>query len=134
MTHLRCALKTRHTIELEGSLLQNHTTISGYHELWWSEAIIGITCHETLAWAHAEDARHLFAFERFFPSVTKPKAKPSAFHKLPTGLLQPDIQVVEINSVSTENGDWLIDESADMLALIRGLFAGLYCQKIKTTT
>lgn len=91
------------------------------------DAIIGITCHNslTLAQTAAADGADYVAFGRFFPSVTKPEAAPAALHTLSKARRLLDIPLVAIGGINADNGDALIEAGADMLAVIHGLFGEL---------
>jgi len=91
------------------------------------DAIIGITCHDSLTLAHtaAADGADYVAFGRFFPSVTKPEAAPAALDTLSKARKQLDIPLVAIGGINTDNGGLLIEAGANMLAVIHGLFGEL---------
>ena len=91
------------------------------------DAIIGITCHDslTLAQTAAADGADYVAFGRFFPSVTKPEATPAALDILTGARTQLDIPLVAIGGINADNGGSLIEAGADMLAVIHGLFGEL---------
>ena len=91
------------------------------------DAIIGITCHDslTLAQTAAADGADYVAFGRFFPSVTKPEAAPAALDTLSKARKQLDIPLVAIGGINADNGGSLIEAGANMLAVIHGLFGEL---------
>lgn len=91
------------------------------------DAIIGITCHDslTLAQTAAADGADYVAFGRFFPSVTKPEAVPAALDTLSKARKQLDIPLVAIGGINADNGGSLIRAGANMLAVIHGLFGEL---------
>jgi len=91
------------------------------------DAIIGITCHDslTLAQTAAADGADYVAFGRFFSSVTKPDATPAALDTLSRARKQLDIPLVAIGGINADNGASLIEAGADMLAVIHGLFGEL---------
>ena len=91
------------------------------------DAIIGITCHDslTLAQTAAADGADYVAFGRFFPSVTKPEAAPAALDTLFKARKQLDIPLVAIGGINADNGGPLIEAGADMLAVIHDLFGEL---------
>lgn len=91
------------------------------------DAIIGITCHDslTLAQTAAADGADYVAFGRFFPSVTKPEATPAALDILFEARKQLDIPLVAIGGINADNGSSLIEAGSDMLAVIHGLFGEL---------
>lgn len=90
-----------------------------------SEAIVGVTCHNSLHLARramADGASYL-AFGRFFPSSTKPQAPPA-----PLSLLREarrelgDLPLVAIGGITLDNAPELIAAGADLLAVCQGLF------------
>ena len=91
------------------------------------DAIIGITCHDslTLAQTAAADGADYVAFGRFFPSVTKPEAAPAALDTLSKARKQLDIPLVAIGGINADNGGSLIEAGANMLAVVHGLFGEL---------
>ncbi len=91
-----------------------------------SQAIIGVTCHDSLALAQQaiKDSANYIAFGRFFSSNTKPDARPApvslisdarkAFGKTP---------IAVIGGITLDNGKQLLDAGADMLAVCHSLFS-----------
>lgn len=89
------------------------------------DAIIGITCHDSLALAlkaEAEGADYV-AFGRFFPSNTKPGAQPAPLNLLTEAKQQLSIPVCTIGGITLENANQLISQKADMIAVVHALFA-----------
>ena len=97
------------------------------------DAIIGITCHDslTLAQTAASDGADYVAFGSFFPSVTKPEAAPAALDTLSKAREQLDIPLVAIGGINTDNGGSLIEAGANMLAVIHGLVGELDQSNVK---
>ena len=93
-------------------------------KLLGAEAIIGVTCHDSLEKAEkaADAGADYVAFGRFFPSHTKPDASPAALKILSLAREKIDIPIVAIGGINPENGASLIAAGADMLAAISGLF------------
>lgn len=86
-------------------------------------AIIGATCHQSLALAHqaaAEGASYV-AFGRFFASGTKPLASAAPLSLLPQLALLPLPSVV-IGGISLANAPRLLQGGARSLAVCEGLF------------
>lgn len=89
------------------------------------QAIIGVSCYNNLdraLQAQAEGASYV-AFGSFFPSQTKPNAV-----KADLGLLRRaknilSIPICGIGGINLENAGLLIDAGADMLAVVREVFA-----------
>ena len=91
-----------------------------------SQAIIGVTCHDSLALAQqaVKDSANYVAFGRFFPSNTKPDARPA-----PISLIGEarktlgDVPIAVIGGITLENAQVLVDAGADYLAVCQSLFA-----------
>lgn len=91
-----------------------------------SNAIIGVTCHNSLAFAQQaiKDSANYIAFGRFFPSSTKPDAQPAPISLISAARKQfPNIPIVAIGGITLVNGKQLLEAGADMLAVCQGLFA-----------
>lgn len=91
-----------------------------------SRAIIGVTCHDslTLAQQAIKDSANYIAFGRFFPSSTKPNARPAPISLISEARQQFNaIPIVVIGGITLENGKQLLDAGADMLAVCHSLFA-----------
>lgn len=91
-----------------------------------SRAIIGVTCHDSLAFAQQaiKDSANYIAFGRFFSSNTKPDARPA-----PVSLISDarkvfsNIPIVVIGGITLDNGKQLLEAGADMLAVCHSLFS-----------
>lgn len=91
-----------------------------------NRAIIGVTCHDSLELAQQaiKDSANYIAFGRFFPSNTKPDARPA-----PISLISEarkkfiNIPIVVIGGITLNNGKQLLDAGADMLAVCHSLFS-----------
>ncbi len=91
-----------------------------------NRAIIGVTCHDslTLAQQAIKDSANYIAFGRFFPSSTKPNARPAPISLIGEARQQfSTIPIVVIGGITLENGKQLLDAGADMLAVCHSLFA-----------
>lgn len=91
-----------------------------------NRAIIGVTCHDslTLAQQAIKDSANYIAFGRFFPSSTKPNARPAPISLINEARQQfSAIPIVVIGGITLENGKQLLDAGADMLAVCHSLFA-----------
>jgi thiamine-phosphate pyrophosphorylase len=89
------------------------------------KAIIGVTCHDSLDFAKAaagQGADYL-SFGCFFPSHTKPKAKPAHFSILKQAKEQFQLPIVAIGGITAENAPLLLQAGADLLAICNSLFA-----------
>lgn len=91
-----------------------------------SRAIIGVTCHDslTLAQQAIKGSANYIAFGRFFPSSTKPNARPAPISLISEARQQfSATPIVVIGGITLENGKQLLDAGADMLAVCHSLFA-----------
>lgn len=88
-------------------------------------AIIGITCHDRLDLALAAEAggADYLAFGAFFPSSTKPDAKPAPVELLTEARTRLRLPIVAIGGLSVDNANQVINAGADMVAVIHALFA-----------
>ena len=89
-----------------------------------ASSIIGVTCHDDLALAQqAEKAgADYVAFGRFFPSETKPHAKPADIRCLVEAKTHLSIPIVAIGGINPHNMSQIIDAGADSLAVIHAIF------------
>ncbi|OMH32191.1 thiamine phosphate synthase [Motiliproteus sp. MSK22-1] len=90
-----------------------------------TDSIIGVTCHNSLdlsLQAQDEGANYV-AFGAFFPSSTKPNAKPASIELLHDARQQLQIPIVAIGGIRVDNADQLIKAGAHMLAVVHSLFA-----------
>lgn len=90
-----------------------------------AHAIIGVSCYNQLALARqavAEGADYV-AFGRFFTSSSKPSAVQAELSLLQQARQELDCPIVAIGGITAHNGRPLVQAGADMLAVIRGLFA-----------
>ena len=90
------------------------------------DAIIGITCHDslTLAQTAAADGADYVAFGRFSLSHQTGGDAGGVRHS-DRARTQLDIPLVAIGGINADNGGSLIEAGADMLAVIHGLFGEL---------
>ena len=88
------------------------------------DAIIGATCHDSLELACsavAEGANYL-AFGAFFPSLTKPGARPAHLDTLTAAKDRFGLPIVAIGGITRNNAMPLLAAGADQLAVISDLF------------
>lgn len=90
-----------------------------------TDAIIGVSCYNRLELAQqaAAEGADYVAFGRFFPSTTKPGAVQASPAVLAAARRDLSCPLVAIGGITAENGRPLIEAGADMLAVIRGVFA-----------
>ena len=89
-----------------------------------AEAVIGVTCHASLALAEQATAAgaDYVAFGRFFASRSKPEAPPAPVALLGEARRRLALPIVAIGGITPENGAQLIAAGAHMLAVIEGIF------------
>lgn len=91
-----------------------------------SRAIIGVTCHDSLALAQQaiKDSANYIAFGRFFSSNTKPDARPASISLISEARKQlPTTPIAVIGGITLDNSKQLLDAGADMLAVCHSLFS-----------
>jgi thiamine-phosphate pyrophosphorylase len=88
------------------------------------DAIIGITCHDSLTLAKKAQlaGANYLAFGAFYPSTSKPLAKSAPLSILSQAKQAYGLPVVAIGGITRLNAEALIEAGADMLAVINGLF------------
>lgn len=102
---------------------QSDGSLEDARRLLGDEAIIGMTCHSSLALAQEADesGADYLAFGRFFSSATKPGALPANKQVLAQAR-QFQRPITAIGGITADNGADLICSGADMLAVVGGLF------------
>ena len=91
-----------------------------------SHAIIGVTCHDSLALAlqAVKDSANYIAFGRFFSSNTKPDARPAPLSLLTQARAKfPSTMIAAIGGITTENANSVLTTGADLIAVCHSLFA-----------
>jgi thiamine-phosphate pyrophosphorylase len=91
-----------------------------------SSAIIGVTCHDSLALAQQaiKDSANYIAFGRFFSSNTKPDARPAPLSLLTEARAKfPNTMITAIGGITTENAKSVLTAGADLIAVCHSLFA-----------
>ena len=90
-----------------------------------NDAIIGVTCHDSieLAIQAEQQGADYLAFGAFFPSKTKPNAKPAPLHLLHDAKQKLSLPIVAIGGISMDNANQIITAGADMIAVIHALYA-----------
>ena len=89
-----------------------------------SEKLIGVSCHGSLALAvqaQAQGADYV-AFGRFFPSHSKPEALPAPAELLARARPLIRLPIVAIGGIDAKNALPLLEQGADMLAVIHAVF------------
>jgi thiamine-phosphate pyrophosphorylase len=100
-------------------------SLSQARQLLGEQAIIGISCYQSLEYAVAmqQQGASYVAFGRFFPSRTKPQALPAPFDLLSRARQQLSLPIVAIGGITVDNGPQLIKAGAQLLAVVHGIFA-----------
>lgn len=91
-----------------------------------NDAIIGVTCHDSLALAEKAiaDGATYIAFGRFFSSNTKPDARPAPLNLLTQARAKfPNTMIAAIGGITTENANNVLTAGADLIAVCHNLFA-----------
>lgn len=94
-------------------------------QLLGERAIIGVTCHDSLVLAQQaiDEGATYIAFGRFFPSLTKPHARPAKFTLISEAKIKfPRVPIVVIGGITLDNAHILLDAGADKLAVCHDLF------------
>ena len=88
------------------------------------DAVIGVTCHDSLPLARQAEAQgaDYVAFGRFFPSTSKPQAPPASLETLRAARAELSVPIVAIGGVTPDNGAVLLEAGAHWLAAIGALF------------
>lgn len=87
-------------------------------------AIIGVSCHDSLARAQAAATAgaDYLAFGSFFPSPTKPHAPRATLESLRQARAEFDLPLCAIGGITPANAAPLVAAGADMVAAVSGLF------------
>jgi thiamine-phosphate pyrophosphorylase len=103
---------------------QEDMPIQQARDILGPQAIIGITCHNSIALA--EEAQlagaDYVAFGRFFPSDTKHSAPPAELTVLLVAKQRLNIPVVAIGGITLDNAPAVLSAGADILAVVGDLF------------
>jgi len=88
-------------------------------------AIIGVSCYNRLELAQraAQQGADYIAFGSIFPSHTKPEATAAGIDLIRQAKHQLTLPVAAIGGITAANAVPLIEAGADMLAVVRGVFA-----------
>lgn len=88
------------------------------------DKIIGVSCYQDLdrALQFAEQGADYVAFGSFYPSSTKPQARPCSLSLLTQAKAKLQVPIVAIGGITPENAPALIHAGADAVAVITALF------------
>ena len=103
---------------------QDDTPVREARQQLGRNKIIGATCHgsEELARQAMDQGANYLAFGRFFPSRTKPDAKPADLESLRRFIGECPLPTVAIGGITLNNAGPLIKAGFSMLAVINDLF------------
>lgn len=93
-------------------------------QLLGANAIIGVSCYNQLplAMQAARSGADYVAFGRFYASTSKPHAVQADINLLRQARQQLHCPIVAIGGIHAQNGRYLLDAGADMLAVIQAVF------------
>lgn len=95
-------------------------------KLLGNDAIIGVTCHNSLDLARQaiDDGASYIAFGRFFSSNTKPDAQAASLDLLINARKEfPNTKIVAIGGITPENARMMLNAGADKIAVCHALFS-----------
>jgi len=100
-------------------------TIDEAREVLGEDAIIGVTCYQDIkrALEAEKSGANYVAFGSFFASPTKPNAPRADIELLQQARQQLSLPICCIGGITLQNTDILIENGADMVAVISSLFA-----------
>lgn len=103
---------------------QQDTPIQAARAALGNNAIIGITCHDSITLALQAQAAgaDYVAFGRFFASGTKQSAPPADLSVLRKAQQELHIPVVAIGGITLDNAPSVLAAGADMLAVVGDVF------------
>lgn len=88
------------------------------------DKIIGVSCYQDLDLAKklAAQGASYVAFGSFYPSITKPEARPCPIELLVQAKASLSVPIVAIGGITIDNASALVKAGADALAVISALF------------
>ena len=105
---------------------QSDGDVKATRSLLGNDAIIGVTCHDSLEFAEkaiANGASYI-AFGCFFSSNTKPDARPAPLSLLTEAKAKfPNTMIAAIGGITTENAKNVLNAGANLIAVCHSLFA-----------
>lgn len=116
-----------HYLKVQGVHLgQDDGDVKAARKLLGEKAIIGVTCHDSLALAKKaiNEGASYIAFGRFFLSHTKPHTRSAPLNLLEEARNQfPSTMIVAIGGITIENAKSVLNSGANMVAVCQSLFA-----------
>ena len=112
-----------HDLSVGLHLGQEDGSIKQARQILGKDAIIGATCHGSMELAKQakEEGASYLAFGRFFSSKTKPSAEPADINVLQQAK-SLGLPICAIGGITLDNVQVLIEQGADLIAVINGLF------------
>lgn len=103
---------------------QDDESVAAARSVMGADAIIGATCHNSLALASAAQSAgaSYVAFGRFYGSATKPAAGTAPLHILTQARRELSLPIVAIGGISLATAAEILAAGADTLAICAGLF------------
>lgn len=88
------------------------------------KALIGVSCYDDIDRAKnaADQGADYVAFGRFFSSRTKPGAPTASLETLLKARSIVRVPIVAIGGITLENAETLLQQGADLLAVVEGVF------------
>jgi thiamine-phosphate pyrophosphorylase len=115
---------------------QRDGNVKDARNLLGADAIIGVTCHDSLELAEKAiaDGANYVAFGRFFSSSTKPDASYAPLNLLTTARKKfPNTMIAAIGGITIANGNSVLAAGADIIAVCHDLFSAENIEKKATS-
>lgn len=119
-------VRLAHEVNADGVHLGSEdTSISKARQVLGEQAIIGCSCYNQLDLAQQarDKGADYVAFGRFYNSQTKPQAVQASADILRQARSRLDIPLCAIGGITPDNASPLIQQGADMIAVIHALFS-----------
>jgi len=104
---------------------QSDGLLTEARDLLGRDAIIGVTCHDSLNFAREgqQAGADYVAYGAFYASKTKPNASPAPLSLLAESKTQIKLPTVAIGGITVDNAAQTLAAGADMLAVVHSLLA-----------
>ena len=104
---------------------QQDCTLADARRALGDEAVIGVTCHDSLELALAAEGggADYVAFGAVFTSPTKPQARRAPLALITEARRRLTVPICAIGGIEVDNAAQVIAAGADMVAVINGVFA-----------
>jgi thiamine-phosphate pyrophosphorylase len=113
------------TVQADGVHVgKDDAALAAAREYLGAAALIGVSCYNRLELAQqaVQQGADYIAFGSFFPSPTKPHAPRATLELLQAARRQFSLPLCAIGGITLENAPDLLDNGADMLAVISDVF------------